>query len=173
MLALALPVVAAAQKPVTKTNVITATVTIQAIDQTTRLITLRDEKGSEETVYAGPEVKRFNELKVGDKVQLRYYESVVFQLRKPGETTKMASDAAGTTRATGSMPGATAARQVTTTVEVVSVDMKTPAITVKTMDGRTIVRKVEDAKNLEGLKPGDQIAITATQALLVEVMPAK
>jgi hypothetical protein len=164
-----------AQTSVTKsTEPVTAVVTIQAIDQTNRLVTIRDAKGNEDTVYAGPDIKRFSELKVGDKVQFKYYETVVYQLGKPGEALKGVTDKSAVTRtpATGS-PGATLARQRTATVEVVSVDQKTPSVTVRTADGRTVIRKVDNKANIASLKPGDRIDITYTEALLMEVLPAK
>ena len=63
--------------------------------------------------------------------------------------------------------------QQTTTVEVLAIDQKLPSITVKTADGRTVTRKVEDRKNLEGVKVGDKIDITYTQAAIVSVEPVK
>ena len=84
-LCLAIAPAATAQTPVTKTKSVSATATIQAIDSTTRSITLRDETGVEDTYVAGPEIKRFDELKVGDTVKMTYYESVFLQVRKAGE----------------------------------------------------------------------------------------
>jgi hypothetical protein len=73
----ALPLVAfAARAPVTKTESVEVTAKIEAIDKTARLVTLTDQDGDTETIYCGPEVKRFDELKVGDTVTFRYYESV-------------------------------------------------------------------------------------------------
>ena len=63
--------------------------------------------------------------------------------------------------------------QQTTTVEVLAIDQKLPSITVKTADGRTVTRKVEERKNLEGVKVGDKIDITYTQAALMSVEPVK
>ena len=82
MAAVALPV---AQAPVTRANMIKIVATIQAIDSTSRTLTLRDDKGNEDTFAVGDGVQRFNELKVGQKVNITYYESIVFQLLKPGE----------------------------------------------------------------------------------------
>jgi Cu/Ag efflux protein CusF len=158
---------------VTKANSVSATATIQAIDSTTRRITLRTDKGEEDTFTVGPEVKRFNELKVGDKVKMTYYESLVFQLVKPGDKPNPTADAAALTRAKGALPGGTLATQEKMTVTVKSVDPAVPSITVTTADGRTVTRKVEDKKNIEGVKPGDRIDITYTQALLTSVEPAK
>ena len=69
---------------VTKEGTVTATATITAIDSATRSLTLRNEKGEQDTFTAGPDVTRFNQLKVGDTIRLTYYESLVLQLRKPG-----------------------------------------------------------------------------------------
>jgi ribosomal 50S subunit-recycling heat shock protein len=146
--------------------------TIQAIDKANRLVTLRDEKGAEDTMVVGPAMKRFDELKVGDKVKVTYQESLVMQVRKPGDAAKPAADAA-LTRGTGASPSATLAVQQSTSVEVLSIDQKLPSITVKTADGRTVTRKVENRKNLEGVKVGDKIDITFTQAAIVSVEPLK
>ena len=170
---------AAAQTPVTKTKSVSATATIQAIDSTTRTLTIRDESGVEDSYVAGPEIKRFDELKVGDKVKMTYRESVVLQLRKapPAGTTgaKPADPSldAAVTRGKGALPGVTAAVQEKMTVTVKSIDASVPSITVTTPDGRTITRKVEDRKTLEGVAAGDSIEVTYTRALLTSIERGK
>lgn len=165
--------VAQAEQTVTKSDSVTATATIQAIDKANRLVTLKDETGAEDTMQVGPAMKRFDELKVGDKVKVQYYESLVLQVRKPGDAVKTAGDTAKLSPGTGASPAATLSRQQTTTVEVMAIDQKLPSITVKTADGRTVTRKVENRKNLEGVKVGDKIDITYTQAALMSVEPVK
>jgi Cu/Ag efflux protein CusF len=159
-------------KTVTKQNKITATATIKAIDQATRSVTLRTENGDEDTFTVGPEVTRFNELKVGDTIKATYYESLVFQLRKPGAPAATAGAVAGGGRLKDA-PGAAVGTQETTTVTVKAVDMNVPSITVVTADGRTLTRKIAEKKNLEGVNPGDTIDITYTQALVVAAEPGK
>ena len=164
----------ASQTAVTKTGeAVTVTATIQAIDHTARTIILRAEDGTEDSLWVPPEVKRFGELKVGDKVKTRYYESYVFQVRKPGETSNPVGQSAERTIGTGANPAATLSRQLTATVEVVAVNMAASSITIKTADGHTVTRRIENAKNLEGIKAGDKIDITYTQAAMVSVEPAK
>jgi len=165
--------VQAEQTVTQKSDTVTATATIQAIDKTNRLVTIKDESGTEDTMQVGPAMKRFDELKVGDKVKVQYYESLVLQVRKPGDAVKTAGDTAKLTPGTGAAPAATLSRQQTTTVEVLAIDQKLPSITVKTADGRTVTRKVEHRKNLEGVKVGDKIDITYTQAALMSVEPVK
>ncbi|HEY7055976.1 MAG TPA: hypothetical protein VH458_05595 [Vicinamibacterales bacterium] len=158
---------------VTKTGeTITATATIQAIDQTARTILLRSDDGTEDTIYVPAAVKRFDEFHVGDKVTARYYESYVFQLRKPGEKSDPVAADAKFTPGKGPNPAGTLGAQIKETVEVVSVDPSVPSITVKRSDGHTVTRKVDDKKHLEGVNPGDRIDITATMAAAVSVEPA-
>jgi hypothetical protein len=57
------------QKPgmvAVETETVTATVT--AIDQKTRMVTLKGPAGNSRTIKVGPEAKRLNEVKVGDEV---------------------------------------------------------------------------------------------------------
>jgi hypothetical protein len=115
------------------------------------------------------EVQRFSALKVGDKVTFRYYESVVFNIRRPGDTTAQPADNAGVVRTPGQKPGGTMSQQVTARVTVEAIDMKVPSVTVRTEDGRKMSLKVENAKNLAGVKVGDRVEITYTQALAISV----
>jgi Cu/Ag efflux protein CusF len=161
-----------ADKAVTKQNKVTATATITAIDPKTRSITLRAENGDEDTFTVGPEVARFDQLKVGDTIKATYYESLVFQLRKPGAPAATTGAVAGGGRLKDA-PGAAVGTQETTTVTVKAVDMNASSITVETADGRTLTRKIADKKNLEGVNPGDKIDITYSQALVVAAEPEK
>jgi Cu/Ag efflux protein CusF len=162
-----------AQAPVTRANVVKVSATIQAIDTTTRMVTLRDDKGNEDTFSVSPAVQRFNELKVGQKINITYYESIVFQLVKPGEKAGGESLDIAFDRAKGALPAGTIATQDKATVTVKAVDPKVPSITVTTADGRVVTRKIENKKNIAGLKPGDKIDIAFTRAVLISVQNAK
>ena len=166
------PGAALAQKPVSQSLVVTETFSIVAIDSTSRVVTLKDKNNELHEVVCGPEVQRFDALKVGDKVTMRYHESLVSAIRAPGAAAKP-SVAGGVTRVPGDKPGGTVAQQVTATVTLVALDPKVPSVTVKTSDGRQVSFKVEDKKTLEGYKPGDVVEITYTQALAITVTPAK
>jgi Cu/Ag efflux protein CusF len=165
-------IAAAAQKPVSMAEVVTETFTIEAIDHSERIVTLKDKDGMLEDVYCGPEVQRFDALKVGDKVTFRYHESVVSAIRRPGEQARPMSSA-GLTRAPGARPGGTIAEQMSATVVIQAIDPKVPSVRIKLEDGRQMSIKVQDAKNLEGYKVGDTVEITYTQALAVSVTPGQ
>jgi Cu/Ag efflux protein CusF len=163
---------ALAQKPVSVSDAITETFTIEAIDSSSRIVTLKDKDGNLEDIVCGPEVQRFDALKVGDAVTFRYYESVVSALRRPGTPARPA-ESGGVTRTPGARPGGTVAAQTTATVTILAIDAKVPSVTVKTDNGRQMSFRVEDAKNLEGYKVGDTVEVTYTQALAISVEPSK
>lgn len=163
---------ALAQKPVTQGAAVTETATIVAIDSTNRLITLQNKEGLTDTLYAGPEVKRFSELKVGDIVTFRYYESVVYAIQKPGDKPPVPASG-GLVRGTGPKPGGTISEQMTAVVTIQAIDAKVPSVTIKTEDGSVMSFKIEDPKNLTGVKVGDRVQITYTRALAISVEAPK
>ena len=160
---------ASAQTVTKPGELLKASVTIQQIDSTRRVITYKTEKGDEDTLYVPESVTRFNELKVGDRINMSYYESTVYQLRRPGSPDPKPTDKTEVTPTAGALPAGTVGRQTTSTVTVTAVDVSIPAITVTTADGRTVTRKVENKNNLAGVQPGDKIDITTTEATLVSV----
>ncbi len=164
---------ASAQPPKKQSASVTETFTIVAIDHTNRIVSLKDKDGMVDSVLAGPEVKRFDALKVGDKVTVTYQESVVYEIHKPGTTPAPAGGQAGIVRTPGEKPGGTISRQLTATVTVTAIDMNVPSVTIKMEDGTVSSFKVEDKKNLEGVKVGDRVQITYTQALAISVEPPK
>jgi len=155
-----------AQQPVSKSATITETFTITAINKAERIVTLTDSHGMYEDVVCGPEVQRFDALKVGDKVTFTYHESLVTAISKPG--TSKPSQAAATTRTAGA-PGGTVAHQMTATVTIQAIDPAVPSVTVKNADGHVMSFQIADKKNLEGYKAGDKVDITYTQALAISV----
>src|SRR5215471_3309874 len=75
---------------------VSATARVKAVDLRTRHVTLERADGSEVTLYADDNVRNLPQVKVGDEVTVSYYESIAFEVKKPGTTT----------------PGATVAEEV-------------------------------------------------------------
>jgi len=151
---------------------VTMTATIEAIDQGSRTLTVKNDKGIYETIQAPPEVKRFSELKVGDKINARYYSNVVVRLKRPDEPA-VDVGSAGINRGEGKNPGGTVAAQRTMTVTVTEMDPKTSSLTVRGPNNYVYSRKVSDKKAFSALKVGDRLDMTWTEALLISVDPAK
>ena len=106
--------VASAQGTATRAGNVSKTSTITAINHTTRVVTLRDAQGNVEDVLCGPEIKRFDELKVGDTVTFSYHAAVVYQIVKPGEKTATAAGPA-VVRGQGVKPSGAVTQQMKTT----------------------------------------------------------
>jgi Cu/Ag efflux protein CusF len=150
--------------------VITETFTIVAIDSQSRMVTLKDKDGFIDSVYAGPDVQRFDALKVGDQVTFRYYESIVYAIQKPGTPPPAPrADDVTAVRNPGAKPSATLSTQMTATVTVQAINLKIPSVTIAKDDGSWTSFKVDNKKNLEGVKAGDRVQITYTQALAIGV----
>ena len=164
---LASPLALAAQKPTNVSASVTKAFTIDAIDHAARIVTLKAADGTSTDIVCGPEVKRFDALKVGDKVTFTYRESVVSAIKAAGQTAAPPSSAV--TRTPGAKPGATIAQQESAIVTIDAIDPKVPSVTVKSADGRKMSFKVANKKNIEGYKPGDRVEITYTQALAISV----
>ena len=159
-----------AQKPNTKSETETVKATIDSIDHDARTVTFKDKDGNLETVYAGPEIKRFDELKVGDEVTFRYTASVAVRVRKPGDpVVPSTTEKPVLVRGTGEKPSGTITQQQTANVLVKSIDPKTSAITVETEDGRSMSFKVEEKGLIKNIKTGDRVEITYTEALMISV----
>jgi hypothetical protein len=146
------------------------TATVEAIEASSRTITLKKPDGTFVTVVAGRDVKRFGEIKIGDKVNARYYENVVVRLKQPGEP-EVDSGAKATTSPEQVLPGGTTARQRTITATIAAIDMTTPSITFTGPNGWKYSSKVQDKSALAKVKVGDKVEIVWTEAVLVSVEP--
>jgi Cu/Ag efflux protein CusF len=156
---------------------IAQTVNVQAkitkIDAKTREVTLKGPQGNELTVEAGPEVKNFSKLKVGDSVDVQYVESLVLELKKGGGlAVARTEENAMKSAKPGDKPGAAGGRRVTVVGDVVNVDAAAKTVTVKGPK-RTVDLHVEDPAQLKMIAKGDQVQATYTAAAAVSVVPAK
>jgi hypothetical protein len=151
---------------------VTVSATITAIDSATRDVTLKGPQGNLMTVTAGPDVKNFDKLKVGDQVDLQYIEALTLELKKGGgmvvgRTEK--TDAVGAKK--DETPGGAMGRQVTIVADVVAVD---PAKQVITLKGpkQTVDLRIADPEQFKRIAKGDQVEAKYTQAIAVAVEPA-
>lgn len=161
----------AAQPKIDVAGSLTKSATITAIDHAKRIVTLKDASGVIEDFECGPEVKRFAELKVGDVVTFAYHAAVVVAVTKPGMAESKAS--VNAVRGQGPKPSGAVTHQRQESVTIEAIDPSVPAIRVKMADGHSMSAKVEDRKNLEGVKVGDKITVTFTEALMVTVEAPK
>jgi hypothetical protein len=161
---------AVAQSKTVSSEMRVETGTVESIEASTRTITLKKPDGTYVTTVAGPDIKRFGELKVGDKVTARFYENVVVRLKRPGES-EGSSAAKSTTPSGQTMAGGTTARQVNITATITAIDMQIPSITFTGPNGWKYMSKVQDKEALAKVHVGDKVDITWTEAVLVALEP--
>jgi hypothetical protein len=150
------------------TKVVTAT--IEAIERSTRAVTLKQDNGEYVTITVPREVVKFDAMKVGDKITARYYDNIVLRLKAPGEKATD-SDSVAVTGTSNAKPGATGATQRTITATITQLDPKLPSITFTGPNGWKYSSRVQDKEALKKVKVGDRVDITWTEALLISVEP--
>jgi Cu/Ag efflux protein CusF len=155
-------------------DLVTTTATVEAIDATTRTLTIRDPEGRLVPLTVPKSVERFSEITVGDTITARYDDNIVLRLKPAGEPA-VDTLTEGVTKGTGASPAGTAAAQRTITATIVAIDNRVPSITFKgeKVDW-TYSSRVADKAALAKVKVGDRVDITWTEALMVSVAtPAK
>jgi len=164
-------------KPLALSESVEASAIVEAIDYSTREVVLRDAQGRQMLVKAGPEVRNLAQVKKGDRVVVRYTEAFAAQVVKPGTgVAGVQADTSMVRAAPGERPAATVGEQIRTTVKVYDVDPYTNTIEVTGPRGYNRRLKVKDPQAIafiRGLKKGDEVEVTFSEALAISVEPAK
>lgn len=145
--------------------------TVTGIDKSTRTVTLKTDAGDTRSFQVSPDVEGFDKLKKGDKVDVDYTESIAIAMLPKGS--KLSANEQAAAMKTGEGAGA-AGRQVTVSAKVVSVDTANNTVTLKGPKGNVETIEVQDPDNqakLPGLKPGQVMQFTYTEAMAVSVRP--
>ena len=145
----------------------TVTASVEAIDKAARSVTVKKPDATYDVFYFPETIRRFDALKVGDKITAKYDENLVLRVKAPGEK-DVNSASGGTVRAEGKLAGTTS-RQRTITATIAAIDQAVPSITFTGPNGWKYSSRVEDKKALEKVKVGDRLDITWTEALILSV----
>ena len=146
--------------------VLTVTAPVLAVNRNDRTIRLRGVRGQTFTLAVGTEVPDFDQIRAGDTVTVRYYESVLLAARRPD----MADGAA--------VPGADASpvgdssRRMIVTGPVVRIDPDAHTFDVGEPDGgvQTIhVTSPELQRDMEAVRVGNQVTLSVTKPLAISL----
>lgn len=177
-LALAMGAVGCANEPpapIAREEKIELTASVEALDRETRMVSLRSAEGRSATVYAGPDVRNFDQISVGDQVVVTFYAAIGAEVTKPDQaTTGVQHEGAMLRAAEGARPAGAVAEMLTTTVEIDSVDASMNTVTFRRPDGLVRVLAIEDPKAqafIRELKRGDRVTVTYMEAIAVSVRP--
>jgi Cu/Ag efflux protein CusF len=155
------------------TSLVEETATVEAVDQATRMVTLKGPKGNSITFKASDEVRNLAQVKVGDTVKFAYYESLAVRVLKKGEPFPKAGESAAMSRAKqGEKPAGVVGAETSVNVTLMAIDKKAKTATLKGEDGKTVTVKPLHPEKLNEVKVGDRAVITYTEAIAVKVEPA-
>jgi hypothetical protein len=163
---------AMAQSKTVRSEMKTETGIIEAVEAQSRTITIKKPDGTFATIIAGPDISRFSEVKVGQTVNVRYYENVIVMVKRPGEP-DTDTKAKATTGSEQVLPGGTKATQRTITATITAIDPNMPSITFTGPNGWKYSSKVQDTEALAKVKVGDKVDIVWTEAMMVSLEPGK
>jgi len=157
ILAVALP--SWAQVKALPKQTVTVSGTVETIDQSRRAVNIKTADGKFVAVDVPGSAKRFDELKVGDKVGVTYNNNVMVRLKPAGEA---AVDTAGTSSTMGkeARPGGTASTVRTMTATIADIDKGASSVTFVGPNGWKYSRRVVDPKVFDQVKTGDKVDIT-------------
>jgi len=150
------------------------TATVEAVDQSTRMVTLKGPKGNSVTFKASDEVRNLAQVKAGDEVKFAYYESLAVRVLKTEEAFPTASETEAMARAKkGEMPAGVVAKEVTVNATITAIDKKAKTATLKGTDGKSVTVNPLRPEKLDEVKVGDRLVITYTEAVAVSVEKAE
>ncbi|MFL5303644.1 MAG: hypothetical protein ACJ8F1_00450 [Polyangia bacterium] len=152
-------------------RVVRKTAKVTAIDTNDRLLSLQSSDGQTNSVKVPADIKGFDQVKVGDNVDIEYYEGIAVSLLPPGSKPSMSQHQ---TRSVSAGTGANVADETTVSAEILAVDLGQNIVSFKSPNGtRTVqVRDPRLQHLLLSLKPGQVVQVTYRQATAASLRPA-
>jgi translation initiation factor IF-1/Cu/Ag efflux protein CusF len=147
--------------------------TVVGIVPSTRTVSLKRPDGKVVDIHVGDEVRNFDKIRVGDRVNVEYTQALSLDLKKGGAGAAKVAESAQIERApAGAQPAATVGTKVTVLADVLSVDAKRHVVTLRGPQGNVIDLNVQDPEQLKRVKPGDQVQAVYAESMAISVEPA-
>jgi len=145
------------------------TATVAAMDKAARKLTLVDANGIKTTVKVGPEAINFDQIRVGDRLQITAAQELVVSVAGPGESPADGGAQVVALAPKGAKPGGLMAETTQVTARVTALDVARHQATLQFEDGTTRTVAVRPDVDLSKRKVGDQVVIRLTAALAISV----
>jgi hypothetical protein len=164
---------------VPETEAVTAQARIAGIDAKNRSVRLVGANGRTFTVTAGPAV-RLNLLKVGDRVDVKFYRAVAFAVAPPRIENGVPvndDELKQVLLQPAEAPGGVALRVVRISGTIVGIDMSSHSLDLVNPSGGGVftvdVTDPDRIKAMSSLKVGDTVTAVISEALAVSIEPAR
>ena len=151
------------------------TATIEAIDPASRIVTIKGPRGNAVDIKVAEDTYNFDQLEVGDIVDINYYASVAILLQPATEAgVPMVSSEKGKSQVREEQKPQGVLTEVTNIRAIVeAIDYKNRTVELRGPEGNLFPLEVdEDVKNFNNIKQGDEVLATFTEAFSYKVRPA-
>jgi hypothetical protein len=139
---------------------------VTKIDAKNRVVTFKN-KDRELDIVAGPEVKNFAQIKVGDRLDVQYALAVAIELVKTKNNDVRGREVTSDTQTVKAVdkPGRVKTNIVKTTASVVAIDQKKQIVSLKGPKDNVVDVKVENPTLLKGITVKDSVFVTYAEAV--------
>ncbi|HRE54390.1 MAG TPA: hypothetical protein PLP22_06315 [Candidatus Competibacter sp.] len=152
---------------------ITATAIVHAVDLDQREVVLRGKGGKLHTVRVDEAVQNLPQVKVGDRVELTYYEALAVDFQKYAAGLPPRKETLTVERALpGERPAGSVRKDITVVADVTAVNQKTRRVSLLS-ENDAVTMKVPDNIDISMLRVGDQIQAHYVRELAVAVEPMR
>ena len=144
------------------------------IDKKTRTITFKNKEGESKFV-AGPDIKNFDQIKKGDRVNVNYELAVAIELIKTksdGVRTKVETNTVTKSKA-NEKPSETITNQTTIIADIVEVNREKKLVSVKGPSGKITTVTVKNPALLADVKVGEQVKVIYFDAMAASITTPK
>lgn len=140
---------------------------VTKIDSKTRTVTLKDKDGTLTNFVAGPEIKNFPQIKVGDRLTVTHELAVAIELVKVNNqgVRSEVQTSSQTSAPLGSKPASVISNTTTIIANVVAVDRQKMTVTIKGPKGKNDTYRVKSASLLKDIAVNDEVKIVLYDAM--------
>jgi len=151
-------------------NLVTITAEVYGIEKIDRTLWLIGPEKNVVEIDVSEDAKNFNQINIGDIVNISYYESLALYLGSPGELPDEKTGSLTVRAPEGETPGGFSVEISDISASVVSIDKENRYVTLKGPLGNSITTYVDESvKSFNKLKVGDIVHARYTKALAVDV----
>lgn len=153
---------------------ISFTATVEAIDYQSRNVTIKGPKGRSVSLSVSEDAYNFNQVEVGDLVDVNYFASVVIKLQKDDSVEPSHIKEKGIIRAPeGQKPEGIMYDVMDVRAVVEDIDYENRTVDLRGTYGNIITVEVDErVENFHNIKKGDVVSAQYTEAMAISVRPA-
>lgn len=143
---------------------------VLSINHDEKWVQLKDRSGFTKKVNVGSNTTNFDQVKVGDIVNVNYAETIVIKaFGADAINAGVESESIFANAAKGQKPAKAMATAKTIVVTIAAIDLKNSLVTLKDKSGNTKTFRPRTVSNLQKVKVGDKVAVSFAKAIAITV----